>query len=301
MSQNMQLNPPRVPIGTVDPATGQVLITAEWYRWMRDMFDRVGGVEGFSNQELYGDAALQQSHDELLQRVGAQEAMNRGQYADALLEDVMNRIAALEAASRGLAQAVQMMVMTMPMDAPTQSAIENVLDKLTVKGNTRLATERGTVLVGMVNSGTSEQFQVAKDMRVQESVRLAGNTGRVVIGSAADDGSNKLQVDGAARVQNGAHLAAASGRVLIGPGADDGSNRLQVNGAVKASSYRVGNNQVVGARQSGVSAYSEYSGQTVSATYDQSEAQTTDDAIRTASQKLAQVVTALRAHGLIGD
>jgi len=302
MSQNIQLNPPRVPLGTVDPMNGQVMITPEWYRWMIDVFARIGGVEGFSNQELYGDAAIQQSHDELLQRVGAQEAMNRGQYADALLEDVMNRIAALEAASRGVAQALQMIAMTMPLDAPTQSALENVLDQLTVKGNTRLATERGNVLVGMGSSPDIEQFQVADSARIRGATHLAvDGSAHVVIGSAADDGINKLQVNGTAWLQNGAHIAASIGRVLIGPGVDDGSNRLQVNGATKASSYRVGNNQVVGARQSGVSAYSEYSGQTVSATYDQSEAQTTDDAIRTASQKLAQVVTALRAHGLIGD
>jgi len=268
MSQNMQLNPPRVPIGTVDPATGQVLITAEWYRWMRDMFDRVGGVEGFSNQELYGDAALQQSHDELLQRVGGVEAMRRGDHSDSLMEDIMDRVAALEAASRSLGQAVQMMFMMQPQDSASASqAGGDVFDRLTVKGDTRLATERGSVLVGMGSSGNSEQFQVAQGARVQGSARLAGATGRVVIGSAADDGTNKLQVDGSA----------------------------------KATTYRVGANQVVGARRTGISSYSSYSGQTVSADYEQSEAQTTDNAIRTASAKLAQIVSALRSHGLIGD
>ncbi len=68
-----------------------------------------------------------------------------------------------------------------------------------------------------------------------------------------------------------------------------------------AAAFHVGGVKVVGARESGVAAYTAYAGQTVAATYTQSQAQATDNAIKNASTKLAQVVTALRTHGLIGN
>ena len=41
MTQNTQIIPPRVPF--VDPQTG--LIAREWYRFLANIFDRVGGGE----------------------------------------------------------------------------------------------------------------------------------------------------------------------------------------------------------------------------------------------------------------
>jgi hypothetical protein len=72
-------------------------------------------------------------------------------------------------------------------------------------------------------------------------------------------------------------------------------------GTSTAAAFHVGGVKVVGARAAGVAAYTAYAGQTVAATYTQSQAQATDNAIKDASTKLAQVVTALRTHGLIGD
>lgn len=226
MSQNISMPAARVPL--VDDR-GQ--ITREWMQWFIGMFQRAGGAQGFSNSELYGDAVALQSYDELLER-----------------------IATLEAQNRSLIQGMQMLAMGQ-MDqgyaTPPQAASPDTFARIKVLGETDLAVERG----------------------------------RVRIGKGINGSTAKLQVEGDADISGGTRVRAD----------------LQVDGNTQAATYRVGVNQVVGARQAGVAAYSAYAGQTVGAAYSQTQAQATDTAIKDASAKLAQVVTALRTHGLIGD
>lgn len=108
-------------------------------------------------------------------------------------------------------------------------------------------------------------------------------------------------------------LAVSSGKVRVGMGVGGSNAKFQVGGdadvsgsasssaSMTAPEFRVGANKVVGPRAAGISAYTAYAGQTVGAAYEQAQAQSTDNAIKDASAKLAQVVTALRTHGLIGD
>lgn len=226
MSQNISMPAARVPL--VDDR-GQ--ITREWMQWFIGMFQRAGGAQGFSNSELYGDAVALQSYDELLER-----------------------IATLEAQSRSLMQGMQMLAMGQ-MDqgyaTPPQAVSPDTFARIKVLGETDLAVERG----------------------------------RVRIGKGINGSTAKLQVEGDADISGGTRVRAD----------------LQVDGNTQAATYRVGVNQVVGARQAGVTAYSAYPGQTIGASYTQSQVQATDTAIKNASAKLAQVVTALRTHGLIGD
>lgn len=226
MSQNISMPAARVPL--VDDR-GQ--ITREWMQWFIGMFQRAGGAQGFSNSELYGDAVALQSYDELLER-----------------------IATLEAQNRSLIQGMQMLAMGQ-MDqgyaTPPQAVSPDTFARIKVLGETDLAVERGNVRVGLGINGSSAKLQVGGD----------------------------VDVSGGTRLRSG----------------------LQVDGNAQAATYRVGVNQVVGARQAGVAAYSAYAGQTVGATYSQTQAQAIDTAIKNASAKLAQVVTALRTHGLIGD
>lgn len=226
MSQNISMPAARVPL--VDDR-GQ--ITREWMQWFIGMFQRAGGAQGFSNSELYGDAVALQSYDELLER-----------------------IATLEAQNRSLMQGMQMLAMGQ-MDqgyaTPPQAVSPDTFARIKVLGETDLAVERGRVRVGLGINGSSAKFQVGGD----------------------------VDISGGTRLRSG----------------------LQVDGNTQAATYRVGVNQVVGARQAGVAAYSAYAGQTVGAAYSQTQAQATDTAIKNASAKLAQVVTALRTHGLIGD
>lgn len=226
MSQNISMPAARVPL--VDDR-GQ--ITREWMQWFIGMFQRAGGAQGFSNSELYGDAVALQSYDELLER-----------------------IATLEAQNRSLMQGMQMLAMGQ-MDqgyaTPPQAVSPDTFARIKVLGETDLAVERGNVRVGLGINGSSAKLQVGGD----------------------------VDVSGGTRLRSG----------------------LQVDGNAQAATYCVGVNQVVGARQAGVAAYSAYAGQTVGATYSQTQAQATDTAIKNASAKLAQVVTALRTHGLIGD
>lgn len=226
MSQNISMPAARVPL--VDDR-GQ--ITREWMQWFIGMFQRAGGAQGFSNSELYGDAVALQSYDELLER-----------------------IATLEAQNRSLIQGMQMLAMGQ-MDqgyaTPPQAVSPDTFARIKVLGETDLAVERGRVRVGLGINGSSAKLQVGGDVDVSGGTRLRSD--------------------------------------------------LQVDGNTQAATYRVGVNQVVGARQAGVAAYSAYAGQTVGATYSQTQAQATDTAIKNASAKLAQVVTALRTHGLIGD
>ena len=73
--------------------------------------------------------------------------------------------------------------------------------------------------------------------------------------------------------------------------------------------YKVGANQVLGARATGWgaasgtlsrAAYAAYAGQTVSAGYVQAEAQATDTALRLVARTLAALITDITAHGMIG-
>ena len=169
-------------------------------------------------------------------------------------DELLERIATLEAQNRSLIQGMQMLAMGQ-MDqgdaTPPQAVIPDTFARIKVLGETDLAVERG----------------------------------RVRIGKGINGSTAKLQVDGDADISGGTRVRAD----------------LQVDGNTQAATYRVGVNQVVGARQAGVAAYSAYAGQTVGAAYSQTQAQATDTAIKDASAKLAQVVTALRTHGLIGD
>lgn len=226
MSQNISMPAARVPL--VDDR-GQ--ITREWMQWFIGMFQRAGGAQGFSNSELYGDAVALQSYDELLER-----------------------IATLEAQNRSLIQGMQMLAMgqlDQGYATPPQAVSPDTFARIKVLGETDLAVDRGNVRVGLGINGSTAKLQVAGDADIS--------------------GGTRVRAD------------------------------LQVDGNTQAATYCVGVNQVVGARQAGVAAYSAYAGQTVGATYSQTQAQATDTAIKNASAKLAQVVTALRTHGLIGD
>lgn len=215
MSENISLPAARVPM--VDD---KGMITREWLTLLSGMFRRVGGPVGFSNSELYGDAVALQSYDELLERISSLEAQNRS-----------------------LGQVVQMLAAEQMQDyASKASAVEGALDTLTVRGDTRLASQKGRVIVGG-----------------------ASYSGNALMHSQGDA---NIYVDESALIPGG---------------------------------LRVNDVKVVSFRQPGIPAYTAYAGQTVSAAYTQAQAQATDNAIKDASAKLAQVVTALRTHGLIGD
>lgn len=229
MSDNLTLPAARVPL--VDE---RGLITREWLQVINGLYRRAGGFEGFSNQELSGEAATLQSHDELLERIGAAEAQARGQPESSLLQELLSRISSLESSNRALSQQVQMLAFGQMEQPPAQARPPaDTLDRLTVNGQTNLAVRNGKVIVGATT---------------------------------------------------------AAGDAL-----------LHVQGKVNATAYKVADTQVVGARSAGITAYAAYAGQTVGATYAQAQAQATDNATKAASAKLAQIVTALRTHGLIGD
>lgn len=282
MSENLSLPAARVPL--VDD---QGRITREWMSWFIGMFQRAGGSQGWSNNELYGDAAAQQSYDELLGRVGAAEALARGQDEGSMLQELLNRLTSLEAQNRLLTQDLRVVGM-MLMDQPApQSAFSEVMARLEVRGNTRLATEQGNVLIGLKTSADPELLQVAKDLLVGLGARLAVTGGRVRIGAGADDGSNKLQVDGGARIDS-LELDALDVLTL---------DAITVN----TGTVNVAGNQVVSGRKPGNPALSAYAGQTMDATYNQSKAQAADNALKAVSTALSNLITALRSHGLVGN
>ena len=226
MSENLSLPGARVPL--VD-ANG--LITREWQRWFTGMFNRAGGTQGLSNQELASNSEIQQGLMELLQRV-----------------------AALEAQNRAIAQGLQMLAlgqMEQMSSTPPQAVSPDTFARIKVLGDANLATDRGNVRVG---------------------------TG--VTGSTA-----KLQVQGDVETSGGARVRGA----------------LQVDGEVSSGAYRVSGIKVVGGRVAGVPAYAAYPGQTASATYAQTQAQTTDNALKSLSAQVALINAALRTHGLTGD
>lgn len=191
-------------------------------------------------------------------------------YGDAVAlqsyDELLERISSLEAQNRNLSQAVQMMAMgawDQVYTTPPAAVSPDTFARLKVLGETDLAVDRGKVRVG-----------------------------KGIAGSDA-----KLQVDGAADVSGGARVR---GALKVDQGAEIGGS-LSVAGEAAAALYKVLGVQVVGARATGIAAYTAYAGQTMGAAYSQTQAQATDDATKAASAKLAQVVTALRTHGLIGD
>jgi hypothetical protein len=128
-------------------------------------------------------------------------------------------------------------------------------------------------------------------LKVLGETDLAVTGGSVRAGAGVAGSTAKLQVGGDLDVSAGARIR---GNATVDGNASSG-------GTSTAAAFHVGGVKVVGARAAGVAAYTAYAGQTVAATYTQSQAQATDNAIKDASTKLAQVVTALRTHGLIGD
>lgn len=99
-------------------------------------------------------------------------------------------------------------------------------------------------------------------------------------------------------VRGETRLATQSGNVRMGSQPDDGINKLQVDGSVKATLYRVGVDQVVGARQTGVTAVPSYAGQSIDPDYSQAQVQAIDNGLRSVRNALASIDAALRMHGL---
>lgn len=297
MSERITLPAARIPL--VD---GQGRITREWLVLLNGLFKRAGGTEGFSNQELFGDVCGLQSYDELLERIGATETQQRQPADVAQMQDLLSRLDALEQQSRQTQEAV-FYQQAFPQDVQIPvSKLKEVLDALEVKGVTLLATEKGQVLIGLTTSSTPEQLQVAK------SVRLASASGeRVHIGSGADDGVSKLQVDGKVKAPHvdAQDLDATTVNAATVDAVHVNAGEVQADAItapeIQTTEVLVGAKKVLGARQGGVAAYTAYPGQTMPIEYDQAAIQELDDAARTASEKLEQVVTALRTHGLIGD
>lgn len=243
MSQNISMPGARVPLVDKDG-----VMTREWQTLMLGLFQRVGGAVGFSNSELYGDAVALQSYDELLERISALEAQNRN-----------------------LAQAVQVLsgyAMEQMLATPPQAVSPDTFARIKVLGETDLAVESGKVRVGHGVGGSNAKLQVGGDLDVSLDVRLRSG----------------LQVDGNAELQ---------GSVDTGP--------LAVNGDASAHHYMIGGVQVVGARVPGNPAFTAYAGQTMGASYSQTQVQTNDDAVKAVSTAVAALVTAMRTHGLIGD
>lgn len=209
MSENISMPAARIPL--VDD---RGLITREWMGWFVGMFKRAGGSQGFSNQELYSSAEMQQSYDELLERIGALEARNR------------DLVSAVQMLSVGQ---IEQMVAT-----PPQAVSPDTFARIRVLGETDLATDSGGV-------------------RIRKGISGSGAT-------------------------------------------------LQVNGDIATSTvYQVGSTQVVGDREAGFPSPTTYAGQIIGPAYNQTQAQTTDDAAKAVSVTLAALITALRSHGLIGD
>ncbi len=212
----------------------------------------------------------------MFRRAGGSEGFSNSElYGDAVAlqsyDELLERISSLEAQNRNLSQAMQMIAMggwDQMIATPPNAVTPDTFARLKVLGETDLAVDGGKVRVGTGVAGSSAKLQVGGDMDVSTDSRVRGNL------SVNGDGA----VDGA--------LSAAS---------------LSADGDASAAAYSVSGQQVVGDRVAGVSAYTAYAGQTVGAAYSQSQAQATDDATKAASAKLAQVVAALRTHGLIGD
>lgn len=244
MSENISIPAARVPL--VDD---RGLITREWMSWFIGMFKRAGGSQGFSNQELYGDAVALQSYDELLERISALEAYNRD-----------------------LSRAVQMLAfgqMEVGMASPPQPVAADTFARLKVLGETDLAMDSGQVRIRRGIGGSSAVLQVNGDS----------------------------DISGNARFRAGVHV---NGDFEVDQDSVVHGNQ-EVDGTSEAASFLVGGQQVVGARAPGNPAFTAYAGQTMGAAYSQSQAQTNDNAVKAVSTAVAELVTAMRTHGLIGD
>lgn len=139
MSENVTMPAARIPL--VDD---RGLITREWMVWFTGMFKRVGGVQGFSNQELYGQAETQQNYDELLERIGALEARNR---------DLVNAVQMLSVGQ------IEQMIAT-----PPQAVSPDTFARIKVLGETDLATDSGRVRIRKGISGSTAMLQVNGDV-----------------------------------------------------------------------------------------------------------------------------------------
>lgn len=217
MSENISI--PAARVALVDE---RGLITREWMAWFIGMFQRVGGPQGFSNQELYGDAVALQSYDELLERIGALEAQNRD-----LLRAVQN---------------LAMGQWDMALSTPPQPVAADTFARIKVLGQTDLATNSGQVRVrNGINSSTAV-FQVNGESDLSGNTRIRAalhvNGGSEVDGTseAASFLVGGLQVVGA-RVPGNPAFTAYAGQTM---GAAYSQSQAQTNdNAVKAVSTAV--------------------------------------------------------------
>lgn len=147
MSENISIPAARVPL--VDD---RGLITREWMAWFIGMFNRAGGAQGFSNQELYGDAVALQSYDELLERIGALEAQNRD-----LLRAVQN---------------LAMGQWDMALSTPPQPVSADTFARIKVLGQTDLATTSGQVRVRNGINASTAVFQVNGESDLSGNTRI---------------------------------------------------------------------------------------------------------------------------------
>ena len=122
-------------------------------------------------------------------------------------------------------------------------------------------------------------------IKVLGDANLATDRGNVRVGTGVTGSTAKLQVQGDVEASGGARVRGA----------------MQVDGEMSSGTYRVQGIKVVGARVTGVAAYSAYAGQIVSSAYVQTEAQATDDALKSLSAQVALINAAMRTHGLTGD
>ena len=268
MSQNLYRVTTRMQI--VDPRTG--LPTGEFARWLEALFARVGGFEGFSNQELFGEAASPDYRDEMLARLGNLEAQLRGT----------------------IDQAQQVLIVTMEM-AQTQERVQagTAQDNLVVKGAVHLNATSGRTLIGNPTDDGSTRLQVDGDLRA-DNIHAGGD----------------LTVDGTFSPTTLALTNLnISGNATIGGQADiDGE--LTAQGADTTNGYSVAGTPVVGPQVTGWgaptgvddrSAYAVFTGLTASPTYDPAQLQTLADELHEASGRLAALIQDARTHGLIGD
>lgn len=261
MSRRVFLNPPRVAL--VDPKTGR--ITPEWYRWFEAALERMGGTDSFSNAEIFGDYTAQQAYDELLERIGAIEALLQGM------------------------QELQHQIQELVMDFATQQLRDlanNVFESILVYGTAELAKKSGRVLIGNPTDDGTTLLQVAGDGKFD--------------GVAANDAEfGALKVTGTTETKTlDVTEDAAVGGDLDVTG-DVSAASLQVGGDQVVGARVTGWGAPSGTQDR--SAYTAYAGQTVSGTYDPLEAQATDDAVKVLSEHMTALIADLRAHGLIGD
>ena len=286
MSENISLPAARVPM--VDD---KGMITREWLTLLAGMFRRVGGPVGFSNSELYGDAAALQSYDELLERISSLESQNRN-----------------------LSQAVQMISMGLVPSFDSQARAEdNAFDTITVRGDAQLSSAKGATKVrgGVADSeaifqvGGTSQLGGNTTVNGLASVRATG--GEYVLSlknTASKDWTWGVRsvgmylrnvTDGATRMEvSNAGLVNIPGEVTV---AGDATAPLFKS----THGMNVAGVRVVYKRVAGMPVFAPYAGQTIGAGYAQAQIQALDTAAKNASVQCEKITNALRAHGLIGD